>query len=866
MVNLPEQTGVIYKIAYSPTGDGKTLVHCYGRDTTGARLDRTLTGIVPRFWVPAKQADRFRNLPEVVSVKPGPPGIMGEETAEVAVHYPLDVPKIRTNATYRWEDDILFSIVARIGHRLTYARFPAGDSTCHVSKVVPLDVPPKVTPRIAYLDIEVAPANEGNFGELEEANDPITAVSIYDSMRNQYGCIYVGQPMKVEDVLKHTPGKPDNEPGYRPGELEGPLRLFPVANEYELLGSLGMALAQIDPDIVCAWNGLKYDFLYLANRTLKFLSREPSNEDLKFIVTTFDEHARRNHGRAQCIDPMEVLKKQETKQKSYSLNAVAWDVLGYGKIERLGTVAELQREDPVKWVAYNVTDSMLMKRINAKLSLTNYFCSIAFTNGVEPEDAYFNSRVVDGAMMTEARLETGEPYCVLPSKSRGVKDVRVGKGAVVFDTITAKHRAVMALDLAQQYPNCLMSLNIGPETRRPIAIPGLTFDLPNGSHYIKQPIGLMARAARRMQALRNEAKRIVAAFAPGTTERDRAETVSTGIKFANNSLVGCLDEPHYRLADVDCFESVTTTSQAQVRWNRDHLESGAWLTKVFDDGHLYTGRVVLGDTDSCYAQLYRDGALVEAYDEVVASGNKLKTALNESYTEFYAAMGCDKHFTEVDFEGVYRVLRCLPLARGEEAAKKRYFGLWEHYKGADVRGLDYMKRRKISGIEIKRFNVAPITKEVQSRVVELDLYDREAEILPYLATVKERSNRGELDYEHMLPAKFKDPESYKAVQQGKEPPPFVRAAMNLVRLLGYPLRPGQDVVWAYITGLSVKGVSHPEVKEFALPKGITLEQAREAGVEIRIDRERMYQKNVEDPVASIYPEINGRRVSLADQW
>src|SRR5208283_3919202 len=679
MPTPPHQEGIVFRNAYT-VRNGQLLLHVLGRDTNGERIDRFLTGTEPYFYGPDEEAHTAVGMTEVVRVEPGPPCTNGRAMSKVVLKYPYDVPEVRKRFSFHAEADILFSTRTRIDHRLSYAKFPPSLRTLPVSRVEPLDKAPDVKPRSLYLDIEVNDM-AARFATPADAFAEVISIAIKDNYTNQYGVIYTGPSVDVAKIVAELPAP-----------LGAPIKIYPAKNEHDLLGMFGMLMRSIDPDIIEAWNGSEYDFPYIAARAKRFNLLEPDNDDFQEVVWTFDqENERRSKSRHALLDPMAVMKKQELAQGDHSLQGVGIAKLGIGKVERMGSVAELMRTNLPRGLAYNIWDVRLMSGIDEKERLTDYFIGIAMTMGVEIDDCYYNSRVVDGALLQEARRTTnGQPYICLPSKQFAPKSIRKGRAAEVFNTTPGLYAWVAALDLSQEYPSIMLTYNISPETKVPDAIPGKTFDLPTGGHYLKEPDGLMRRALHRFREMRQEAKREVARHPVGSPAREKADTISKAIKFVVNSCAGVFDDEYWRLADVNIFEDITGTSRAQLRWNRDHIEDSQWLTTTVAGSRCpMTGKVVMGDTDSCYFTLHTGSSQqpMSPITGLYPAVERIQKALNGSYTEFHAQYGVTgPHYTAVALEGVFERLKTLPLAGSDVGARKLYYGLYANKEGVDVSG------------------------------------------------------------------------------------------------------------------------------------------------------------------------------------
>jgi DNA polymerase I len=857
MTTLPEQTGVIFRNAYT-VKDGQLLLHVLGRDTNGERIDRFLTGTQPYFYVPEEEAHLAGRMPEVVKTESGPPCTNGRAMTKVVTRYPYDVPEVRKRFSFHAEADILFSTRTRIDHRLSYSKYPAALRTLPVGRVQPLDKDPGVKPRILYLDIEVNDG-AGRFATPADAFAEIISITIKDNYTNQYGIIYTGPTVNIEKVKAELPGS-----------AGGLIKLYPAKTEHDLLGMFGSLMRSIDPDIIEAWNGDGYDFPYIGARTKRLLLHEPANDDFQQVVWTFDnENERRSRARHALLDPMAVMKKQELAQGDHSLQGVGIAKLGIGKLERTGSVAELFRTNIARGLAYNLWDVRLLSGIDEKEKLTPYFLGIANVMGVEVDDCYYNSRVVDGALLQEARrTPNGQPYICLPSKQFAPGSIRRGRAAETFDVIPALHEWVAALDLSQEYPSIMLTFNISPETRVPQAIPGKTFDLPTGGHYLKEPDSLMRRALLRFREMRLEVKREVAKWPVGSPEREKADTISKAIKFVVNSVAGVFDDEHWRLANVETFEDITGMSRLQLRWNRDHIEDPAWLTSVCSGPWCpVSAKVVMGDTDSCYFTLQMGQTkqpmipVTGLYDAV----ERIKKALNASYTDFFAQYGVTgPHYTEVATEGVFERLRTLPLVGSDVGARKLYYGLYASKEGVNVEGYPFWTRVKLSGIGAKRFNVAPISKSIQKAVIEKVLTGQTASVMPHWRMLRESAMAGKMDEDLMIPSKFSNAVD-KVDENGnyKVNRPDLNGIRNAMTMLGIRCRPGDAMKWAYVNGVELNG-QHIDTDVMAVPLLADLASLKSSGITLKIDRKQMVERCIDRAVELVYPEIHGKSARLED--
>jgi DNA polymerase I len=184
----------------------------------------------------------------------------------------------------------------------------------------------------------------------------------------------------------------------------------------------------------------------------------------------------------------------------------------------------------------------------------------------------------------------------------------------------------------------------------------------------------------------------------------------------------------------------------------DHYRSGREpvLTEVEHDGYVYdlsvaenenfvdgVGGIVLHNTDSVMLEL---GDEVSKEDAIEQSF-ELEDEINDSYDEFAReTLNAEQHRFEIEFEKLYR--RFFQAGR-----KKRYAGniIWS--EGKDVDSID------ITGFEYKRSDIAPITKEVQRKVIDLIVTSEGEEyrdgVTEYVHGVIQRFQEGEMSVEEI---------------------------------------------------------------------------------------------------------------------
>jgi DNA polymerase I len=184
----------------------------------------------------------------------------------------------------------------------------------------------------------------------------------------------------------------------------------------------------------------------------------------------------------------------------------------------------------------------------------------------------------------------------------------------------------------------------------------------------------------------------------------------------------------------------------------DYYSSGREpiLTEAEHDGYVYdlsvaenenfvdgVGGIVLHNTDSVMLELGQDISKTDAIERSF----ELEDEINASYDEFAReTLNAAQHRFQIEFEKLYR--RFFQAGR-----KKRYAGniIWK--EGKDVDDID------ITGFEYKRSDIAPITKEVQQRVIDLIVTSEGEEyrddVMEYVHEMIQQFQDGEMSVEEI---------------------------------------------------------------------------------------------------------------------
>ncbi|THE65881.1 hypothetical protein D8Y22_04975 [Salinadaptatus halalkaliphilus] len=169
-------------------------------------------------------------------------------------------------------------------------------------------------------------------------------------------------------------------------------------------------------------------------------------------------------------------------------------------------------------------------------------------------------------------------------------------------------------------------------------------------------------------------------------------------QFVGQSLYGVSGWEQFRLYDKEAASAITATG-------REVIEFTETAANELD----YT--VAYGDTDSVMLELGPD----VPKDEALEQSFEIEEYINGRYDDFAREeLNADFHRFQIEFEKLYRRFF-------QAGKKKRYAGHITWKEGKDVDTVD------IVGFEYQRSDIAPITKEVQHRVIEMVVKEGDVE-------------------------------------------------------------------------------------------------------------------------------------------
>lgn len=506
-------------------------------------------------------------------------------------------------------------------------------------------------------------------------------------------------------------------------------------------------------DQVLAWNGKRFDFPYLSDRTEYF------GFPIEMRRWLWLDHM-------LLFKRMNVTASESGEEKqSFALEAIARVWLKTGKFELseedleelaidgdlpLGAQSwELWERAPHKLDEYCRRDAGLMRAIEKKSGFVEILFAVCEACGVFP-DSYglFPSAQVDGFLMKLAVARGLRP------KTRVFVDEerKQFKGAHVFEVATGLHRyETHVLDFAAMYPSIIMTWNMSPETATDIRLkedisarpsylmhaPVKEYPLPAGHCYAAndrvfkaEPPGILAAAVAEIIRQRKEWSKLAESLAPGTDEAQEAKRRDIAYKQITNCFYGVVSGPFSRFHDERIGPAITAT--------------GAWLIKQVSEHVTRRGwKLVFGDTDS----VSFSGATREEARAFVEYCNEqlFPTLLKPMCTPSYALkLAYEKSFRRI----------CL-------VSKKRYFAMWAVQKGKEPL---LESRPEVKGLEYKRGDQYRLTRYLQAEVIN-GLLGFDPEVAKRINEAPEGAERDAVRAASRMPAPIDEPAAYEAIVQ-----------------------------------------------------------------------------------------------------
>lgn len=307
-------------------------------------------------------------------------------------------------------------------------------------------------PKTYFVDIETEIVD--GFPKAEEAKTRILSFSIITPDRK---AIVLGledmAPDKIQKIEKDT-----NE-YFKDFDQDWTFTYKKFNSEYDMVYTFLMKFLPKFP-MMTGWNFINYDWQYIVNRCKRL------NIDISEVGMT--QKLDRNDSRPLHIgilDYMQLYDKYDRSVKvkeSNALDFVAGQVLNVKKIKYTGGLQDLYENDFVKYIYYNVVDSVLVYYIDQKLKSMEVLLTLSNITQMPLYKAASPVGVTE-SLIARKLLESGKRIGVEYSNDDNEKNGQYA-GAFVKEPIKGYHQGVAAFDFASLYPSIMRQFNISPDS------------------------------------------------------------------------------------------------------------------------------------------------------------------------------------------------------------------------------------------------------------------------------------------------------------------------------------------------------------------------------------------------------------------
>jgi DNA polymerase elongation subunit (family B) len=623
------------------------------------------------------------------------------------------------------------------------------------------DVPK--THNVVFLDIECEILGALTEDSIKQALAKITAVALYDNNSKKYFCLVLDEGKTIDSI------KDENK------------EVIPYATEKDLLNGFLDKWYELDPTIITGWNSGFFDIPYLYYRIKKVLGEtiaatlSPIN---KINFTPYFPEQPVNLAGINHLDYMLLFKKYIMKQEpSYRLGDIGKKYAGLEKIEYQGSLDKLFKEDPLKFIDYNLRDVEIIVELENRMKFIDLTVTICHLCHTDYESIYFSTMLNEGAILTYLKrkgiVSPNKPTTYNPSLKTLEEEYA---GGYLKDPIPGLYEWVIDLDFTSLYPSIIRSLNMGIETLVGRIVNKDKYDNQwslnelkkmNSNHVIYIEKVKKDRTLVRTEITVGEMIKIIEkndliVSAPGVLFRKDKSSVVCEIltdwfakrqeyktlmkkaykidkdpvlgafydkrqhayKIKLNDVYGVFAINSWRYTDGNKFisKAITLTGQRllqeSIRNMNEYLNKELELEKFKDF-------IITSDTDSLFIQCkdlliarHPDidfGNQEDVINKVLAIANELQTMANKFIGEFAR----EAFNLGDDGKHYFELKQEVVLDRGYFAGKRRYAQHIVNKEGVPVDELD------VKGLDLMKSNFPPLFKKFGEHIINEIMFGRE---------------------------------------------------------------------------------------------------------------------------------------------
>jgi DNA polymerase elongation subunit (family B) len=604
---------------------------------------------------------------------------------------------------------------------------------------------------IVYHDIETE-VHEG-FPDPGEAKEPINMITLITrGDRDDYALTTC--PVRAKEIQDEFPG----------------IIVEMFSSEAEMLKRFVVLFADVlKVDVFSGWNSEKFDMPFIVNRIKKVLGTEWMNRLSPFgevFIRSFTDDFGEEVVTAEItgvthVDMMQYYKKfVHDPQESYSLDNIAKVELGVGKLHHESGIPGhlLYHEYPTDGLRYNIVDVIRLKQIDEAKGVIDLAIVVANMSKSNLTDVVFSTRL--WMNMIYNYLNERNRYFEFRSERKPYRKI---EGGYVMTPNAGMYEFGGSFDYASLYPNTMMALNIGPDSKS-IKVPNVHPDRllagevrapdglsmgGNGQCFRKDKRSFLVEIIddgyqkRKMyKALKLEHQKLEQAEKDPEKKKeikrlaDLYDNYDKSIKTILNSCYGALAEKNFQFYDPDVAESITVSGQFMVRNLGKTFK--ALLEKNYGPGHYW----ITSDTDSCYISFK---IIVEKHCVGMTDAEKIDWLCNfadgpmkkvvkvANDTACKVLNAYDPERFDADREAIFR--------RGVFVKKKMYA-----LALSDMEGVRFDKPKlKIVGLSAKKSSTPSFFRDKMKKFFELFLNGEVEASIEYMSSIEREFKEAKIE-------------------------------------------------------------------------------------------------------------------------
>jgi DNA polymerase elongation subunit (family B) len=305
-------------------------------------------------------------------------------------------------------------------------------------------------PKTYFVDIETEIVD--GFPKAEEAKSRILSFSIITPERK---AIVLGLEDMAPDKIKKI--NDDTNEYFKDFDQDWEFKYHKFNTEYDMVYTFLMKFLPKFP-MMTGWNFINYDWQYIVNRCKRL--------QIDVAEVGMTKKVDRNDSRPLHIgilDYMQLYDKYDRSVKvkeSNALDYVSGQVLNVKKIKYSGSLQDLYRDNFVKYIYYNVVDSVLVYYIDQKLKSMEVLLTLANITRMPLYKAASPVAVTESLM---ARKLAEQGMRIGTERREDSEKNSQYAGAFVKEPIVGYYEGVSAFDFASLYPSIMRQFNISPD-------------------------------------------------------------------------------------------------------------------------------------------------------------------------------------------------------------------------------------------------------------------------------------------------------------------------------------------------------------------------------------------------------------------